>query len=443
MFKPRFLDLFFILCLLSGPLALAQQKPKLKDFGSSVKKLKWDPERNQTSADNDRNPHPASADDDVIVFDTTLVASDLLVLDRQGHAVKGLVATDFIITEDGKPEPVGHFLLGSNTSVARSIVLIIDYSGSQFPYIQNSVDAAKVLIDKLGPRDSMALITDDIEMLSDFTTNKTELKKKLDILLARNRGKKGFLGFGKTNIRYGLSAQYSALMATLNEMFDKEDQRPIIVFQTDGDEAKYLRNSIITPHVPADIPPEWSAAVQANIEAELKLQRDGMTEFSLEDVYRTVEKSRATIYTVIPGTKFIGLSPEQQVETMRQADERAMKESLATVSKEVREAFKARSAVQKAGTLAPVLRYRAEEIAKQQSALMEVSNLSGGWTEFLETPAQAQSIYSRIFADINERYIVGYYPKNKIGAGQRHNFNIEIKGHPEYTILGRKFYNGH
>ncbi|HEY5444278.1 MAG TPA: VWA domain-containing protein, partial [Pyrinomonadaceae bacterium] len=379
----------------------------------------------------------------VIRIDTTLVASDLLVLDRQGHAVKGLVATDFIITEDGKPEPVGHFLLGSNTSVPRSIVLIIDYSGSQFPYIQNSVDAAKVLIDKLGPHDSMALITDDIEMLSDFTTNKTELKKKLDILIERNRGKKGFMGFGKTNIRYGLSAQYSALMATLNEMFDHEDQRPIIVFQTDGDEAKYLRNSIITPHVPAGIPPEWSAAVQANIEAELKLQRDGMTEFSLEDVYRTVEKSRATIYTVIPGTKFVGLSPEQQIDAMRQVDERAMKESLSNVSKEVREAFKARSAVQKAGTLTPVLRYRAEEIAKLQSALMEVSNLSGGWTEFLETPTQAQSIYSRIFADINERYIVGYYPKNKIGDGQRHKFNIEVKNHPEYTILGRKFYYTH
>jgi len=443
MFKTRYLNLFFILYLLSGPVALAQQKPKLKDFGSSVKKLKWDPERNQTSADTDRQSRPASADDDVIRIDTTLVASDLLVLDRQGHAVKGLVATDFIITEDGKPEPVGHFLLGSNTSVPRSIVLIIDYSGSQFPYIQNSVDAAKVLIDKLGPHDSMALITDDIEMLSDFTTNKTELKKKLDILIERNRGKKGFMGFGKTNIRYGLSAQYSALMATLNEMFDHEDQRPIIVFQTDGDEAKYLRNPIITPHVPAGIPPEWSAAVQANIEAELKLQRDGMTEFSLEDVYRTVEKSRATIYTVIPGTKFVGLSTEQQVDAMRQVDERAMKESLSNVSKEVREAFKARSAVQKAGTLTPVLRYRAEEIAKLQSALMEVSNLSGGWTEFLETPTQAQSIYSRIFADINERYIVGYYPKNKIGDGQRHKFNIEVKNHPEYTILGRKFYYTH
>jgi VWFA-related protein len=416
----------------------AQQKPRLKDFGSSVKKLKWDPEKNQTTQPDP--PRPSEPDDDVIRIDTTLVASDLLVLDRKGQAVKGLVAADFVITEEGTSQPVGYFLLGSNTSVPRSIVLIIDYSGSQFPYIQNSVDAAKVLIDKLGPRDSMALITDDIEMLSDFTTNKSELKKKLDILIERNKGKKGFLGLGRKNIRYGLSAQYSALLATLNEAFSAEDQRPIIVFQTDGDEAKYLRNSIITPHVPADVPPEWFAAVQANIEAELKLQRDGMTEFSLEDVYRAVEKSRATIYTVVPGKKFIGLNPEQQVEAVREADERAMKETLPTVSREVREAFKARQEAQKTTTLTPVLRYRAEEFAKLQSALVEVSNLSGGWTEFLENPSQAQSIYSRIFADINERYIVGYYPTSKVRDGQRHKFTVEVKGHPEYTIVGRRFY---
>ena len=241
-------------------------------------------------------------------------------------------------------------------------------------------------------------------------------------------------------MRYGLSAQYSALLATVNEAFNKEDQRPIIVFQTDGDEAKYLRNSIIKPHVPDDVPPEWLAVVQKGVEDDLKLQHEGLTEFSLEDVYRAVERSRATIYTVVPGRKFIGLTPDQQVDAIREADDRAMRETLPTVSKEVREAFKMRREAQRAQTLIPIMRYRAEEIAKLQSALVELSNLSGGWAEFLETPTQAQAIYSRIFADINERYIVGYYPTAKHKDGKRHKFNVEIKGHPEYTIIGRRFY---
>ena len=424
---------------INSPAQNPRDKSKLKDFGSSLKKLKWDPEQNQTTETTNSNAG-TDTDVDVIRIDTSLVATDLLVLNRKGEPVKGLVASDFIVTEDDKPQQVGHFLLGSNTSLPRSIALIIDYSGSQFPYIENSVEAAKVLIDKLGPRDRLAIITDDIEMLCDFTTNKTELKKKLDILLERSRGKKSLFGLGGKNRRLGLSAQYSALMATLKEAFDAEDQRPIIVFQTDGDEAKYLRNPIIVPHVPEGLPPEWIPAAQADVEAQLKLQRDGMTEFSLEDVYRAVEKSRATIYTVVPGTKFVGLTSEQQVERLRADDERATNEWLPTLSKGAREAFKARDEARKRLTPIQALQYRAEENARVQSALMEVSNLSGGWTEFLETPTQAQAIYSRIFADITDRYIVGYYPTNKARDGKRRKIKIEVKDHPEYTIVGRRSY---
>ena len=442
MFKRHYFCLVLILGISIAVTCLAQQSretSRQKNFGSSLKKLKWDPEKNQTTSTSEINQGTVP-DDDVVRISTSLVATDLLVLDRQGRSVKGLVATDFVITEDNTPQQVGHFLLGSNSSVPRSIALIIDYSGSQFPFIQNSVDAAKILIDKLGPRDRMAIITDDIEMLCDFTTNKAELKKKLDLVLERSRGKKGFLGVGGKNRRLGLSAQYSALMATLKEVFDAEDQRSIIVFQTDGDEAKYLRNSIIVPHVPPDLPPEWVAAAQADVEAQLKLQRDGMTEFSLEDVYREVEKSKATIYTVVPGTRFVGLTSEQQVERLRADDERATNEWLPTLSKGAREAFKARDEARKKLTPIQALQYRAEEYAKEQSALMEVSNLSGGWTDFLEAPTQAQAIYSRIFADITERYIVGYYPTNKVLDGKRRQIKIEIKGHPEYTVLGRKSY---
>jgi len=442
MFKRHYFCLVLILGISIAVTCLAQQSretSRQKNFGSSLKKLKWDPEKNQTTSTNEVN-QGTEPDDDVVRISTSLVATDLLVLDRQGRSVKGLVATDFVITEDNTPQQVGHFLLGSNSSVPRSIALIIDYSGSQFPFIQNSVDAAKILIDKLGPRDRMAIITDDIEMLCDFTINKAELKKKLDLVLERSRGKKGFLGVGGKNRRLGLSAQYSALMATLKEVFDAEDQRAIIVFQTDGDEAKYLRNSIIVPHVPPDLPPEWVAAAQADVEAQLKLQRDGMTEFSLEDVYREVEKSKATIYTVVPGTRFVGLTSEQQVERLRADDERATNEWLPTLSKGAREAFKARDEARKKLTPIQALQYRAEEYEKEQSALMEVSNLSGGWTDFLEAPTQAQAIYSRIFADITERYIVGYYPTNKVLDGKRRQIKIEIKGHPEYTVLGRKSY---
>ena len=426
------------LLLLPG-LALAQtgEKPKLKDFGSSLKKLKWDPQRNETA---EVKTGRRSDDDEVITIETSLVVSELLVLDKQGRPVQGLTQSDFLITEEGTPQQVGHFLLGDNRSLPRSIVLIIDYSGSQFPYIQNSVAAASVLVDKLGPLDQMAIVTDDVELLVDFTNDKRELKKKLNTLLEKSRGNEGFLGIGGTRRQFGKSAQYSALMATLKEAFDEEDQRPIIIFQTDGDEAEYLRNSIIVPTVPPDLPPELVAKVQNEIEQRRQLQRSSLTEFSLEDVYRTVEKSRATIYTVVPGAKLIGLTPEQQLATVIAEDERAINEMLPTLSRKAREAFIERQQQRKRVVPVQVLRMRAEENAKLQEALAAVAPLSGGWTEFLEQPAQAHGIYSRILSDISQRYIVGYYPTNKERDGKRRRITFAVKGHPEYTILGRRSY---
>ena len=70
----------------------------------------------------------------VIRIETSLVTSDVLVTDRQGRPIRNLAATDFEVSEDGAPQQVGHFVLGNNLSLPRSIVLIIDYSRSQFPY---------------------------------------------------------------------------------------------------------------------------------------------------------------------------------------------------------------------------------------------------------------------------------------------------------------------
>jgi hypothetical protein len=85
-------------------------------------------------------------------------------------------------------------------------------------------------------------------------------------------------------------------------------------------------------------------------------------------------------------------------------------------------------------------RNNAELNAKLQDALSAVAPLSGGWTEFLEQPEQADKIYARIFSDINQRYIVGYYPTNRTRDGKRRKIDFQVKGHPEYQILGRRSY---
>src|SRR5262245_10511444 len=215
--------------------APSRQKPKLKDFGSNLKKLKWDPQKNQAVIKTQPGANGTS-DDDVVRIETSLVVCDVLVTDKQGRPQRNLKATDFDISEDGARQQVGLFSLGESANIPRSVVLIIDYSRSQFPYIADSIEAAKILVDKLGKHDQMAIVTDDIERLVGFTSDKRDLKRALDSLIERTRGSKGLMGFGKKRPQFGRSSQFSALMATLNEAFDDEDQSPVIVFQTDGDE---------------------------------------------------------------------------------------------------------------------------------------------------------------------------------------------------------------
>jgi hypothetical protein len=223
-------------------------------------------------------------------------------------------------------------------------------------------------------------------------------------------------------------------MATLNEAFDSEDLRPIIIFQTDGDELGLLRDTVLPPSIPPNMPPDMKEQMLKSLSRSQQYYRDNMRQFSIDDVYNTAEKSRTTIYTVIPGFKLIGLAPDEQIKQVRAYREKTL--SMWNFKPEIRriqeESFK--------NTPIDFLKHFAEQTLKMQTALAGVAERTGGWTDFLEDPAQAEDIYSRIFSDINRRYIVGYYPTNGEADGKRRKVNVEVRGHPEYVVWGRKSY---
>ena len=87
-----------------------------------------------------------------------------------------------------------------------------------------------------------------------------------------------------------------------------------------------------------------------------------------------------------------------------------------------------------------VLEYKRQASVLTQTALASVATASGGWLKFLERPEQADEIYSLIFSDINRRYLVGYYPTNKEHDGKRRAITVTIRDHPDYQVVGRKWY---
>jgi len=376
----------------------AQEKQKREEFGSSLKRLRWD-EREQRAVET-RKGDERSDSATVIRVETSLAVFEILAFDKKGRAVPGLTKSDFIVTEDGAPQEVASLSPGDGSTVPRSVILIIDYSVSQLPFIESSVAAAKALVDRLKPNDRMAIVTDDVALLAPFTRDKLKLKDGLDSLRKR----------AKSN-RFGRSEQYSALLATLKEL-TVGVERPIIIFQTDGDELSSLRNAAASPP---------GAEVRAT-------PGDSFKEYSLEDIYTAAEKTRASIYAVIPGVRFAGVPPEEHVERARKLFGKLfqLQQEWGGWGRQLTPTFE------------DYLRSRAQTALSQQLGLAGIANLAGGWAEYLEEPGQAAGIYDRIFSGIERRYILTYYPTNTKRDGKLRRVEIKVRNHPEYSILGKK-----
>jgi VWFA-related protein len=291
---------------------------------------------------------------------------------------------------------------GDDVTRPRSIVLVIDYSASQLSYITTSIDAAKTLVDKLGPLDKMAIVTDDVSLLVAFTRDKAKLKQKLESL--------------KTNANsgdFGRSSQFSALFATLRELVSNEE-RTLIIFQTDGDEL----NSLQPPF--------------ASVFTRTRQPRD----FGLVDILTAEQKAHATVYSIIPGNRLIGLSPEEQ--SMRA--QKMIKQRIASLAAiDRRTAASMEASISGRAEKVFAIQY-AVELNLQHSAVVEVALKSGRWAEYLEEPSQAADIYARILSDINNRYVIGYYPTNKERDGKLRRVHISVRDHPEYAVVGRQSY---
>jgi VWFA-related protein len=364
------------------------ERRRPEDFGSSLKRLRWDPEKGTAVETGKLRGPRTQSDGDVVHVETNLAVCDVQVRDKSGRIVEGLTQNDFLVSEDGRPQTIEHFSLGNDQRLGRSIVLVIDYSGSQSPYIKGSVAAAKILVDQLGPKDIMAIVTDDVALLVDFTQDKKKLKQALDSLVKKSEAR-----------QFGRSSQFSALMATVREMFTEEDIRPVVIFQTDGDELFCLKPS--NPpllSIPDAYLPPWSTTIAP-------------ANFSLRNLYQAIEKSRALVYTVIPGVRVTGPATANEPEW-----------SMSPAS-------------------APGPRIRAPLTETRSWFQLAAAGAAiGGWTSYMETPKQAPEIYRSILGDLNERYVIGYYPTNKAHDGSQRNVVVEVRGHPEYSVTGRKSY---
>jgi VWFA-related protein len=408
------MKLFLIIILFSAFASLGQtpsvtptesrspKNPKTRISGSSIEK----PESKKRLNSQD-NRKIEESDDETISVKTVLVVNDVLVTDQSGKAIADLKKEDFVITENGVPQAIEVFSLGENATVPRSIVLVVDCGAPQAPYLKTSIEAAKMLVDKLNPQDKMAIVTVDVKLRTNFTQDRTLLKNALDSL-------------EKKDINLAGGSEFDALLTVLNAMFDKKDRHRIVIFQGDGSQVIWLKTDKDTPYPVSDTTLELSGLKWIREKEKKKMWRFGFT-----NIKEAIERSQATIYSVATGIRFLGLPEKERLARGSISVENVGRAFGWKVSSTIKRMYQERNA---------------EIYTAGQTAMSKVAELSGGSMNFIEKPEDAENVYANIFTNIKNRYVIGYYPTNQEQGEKRRNVKFEVRGHPEYIITGRKTY---
>jgi len=150
-----------------------------------------------------------------------LMSLNVNVTDLHGRALAGLKPADFSIFENGQERTVTDV---EPASAPFNLVLLLDVSGSVDEHINFIRKAARNFINTVSAQDRIAIISfrDDIQIISDFTTDRALLSEKLKEIDAG-----------------GATALYDALGYTLIEQLKQlRGERTAVVILSDGDDNK-------------------------------------------------------------------------------------------------------------------------------------------------------------------------------------------------------------
>src|SRR5215467_9003404 len=103
---------------------------------------------------------PAVFADDEVVFksDVSLVRVDAQVVNSSNRAITGLRATDFVLREGGRVQPIRNF---ASENMPVDVLLLLDVSASMRPHVQRIADASHQALRVLRDDDRVGIMVFD------------------------------------------------------------------------------------------------------------------------------------------------------------------------------------------------------------------------------------------------------------------------------------------
>jgi VWFA-related protein len=216
------------------------------------------------------------------------------VTDRSGRAISGLAASDFIVLENGKERKITDV---APTNAPFNLVLLLDVSGSVEERIDFVRKAARNFLNTASPQDRIAIISfrDDVQVISDFTTDRSLLSERLNKIEAG-----------------GSTALYDALAYVLVEQLKPlRGERTAVVILSDGDDNRsfvplgalldsiYESGTIIYPlYLPSGLVPESSVPAPSVTLDPLRTRYLTLTTRADEDGRKLAEVSGGIYYPI-------------------------------------------------------------------------------------------------------------------------------------------------
>ena len=167
---------------------------------------------------------PAQTPQTTIRTEVRLVNILFTAVDKTGHPVRGLQASDFQVFDNKKLHKIEYFSdLGKGSEIPLTIALLIDTSGSVKDKLEyEKSTAAEFFREILRPQQDLALIMQfdaDVNLVQDFTQNHDDLLKGLNSLRAGNS-----------------TSLHDAVYLAAEEKLKHETGRKVMVVIADGED---------------------------------------------------------------------------------------------------------------------------------------------------------------------------------------------------------------